>query len=97
MKKKTLVEKFLEDPERRRGFYRAQTFRRYVDLIESIMEKEKITRLDLVGMVGWRSLEVVDDFLDNGDEDIWWTIKDLSDVLLALGYELSFSATKTVW
>lgn len=81
---KTLVEKYVEDPEQMRLFQQERAIYEITELIESVMEAKGISRAALAKRLG-KSKGWITQLLDGEANK---TIRTVADVLTVLGQEL---------
>jgi transcriptional regulator with XRE-family HTH domain len=80
---KTLVEKYVEDPEQMRLYQQERAIYEITELIESVMETEGISRATLAKRLG-KSKGWITQLLDGEANK---TIRTVADVLAVLGQE----------
>jgi transcriptional regulator with XRE-family HTH domain len=80
---KTLVEKYVEDPEQMRLYQQERAIYEITELIESVMEAEGISRATLAKRLG-KSKGWITQLLDGEANK---TIRTVADVLAVLGQE----------
>ena len=83
---KTLVEKFVEIPSKRRLFNREKSILCASELVFATMKERRVQMSTLARRVGWK-VSVLNDRLCNG-----LTVVQLSDILWALDRELVVTA-----
>jgi hypothetical protein len=80
---KTLVEKYVEDPEHMRLFQQERAIYEVTELLESLMAELEVTRAELAARLG-KSRGWVTQLLDGEANK---TIRTVADVFAVLGYE----------
>jgi transcriptional regulator with XRE-family HTH domain len=80
---RTLVEKYVEDPERMRLYQQERAIYEITELIESVMEAEGVSRATLAKRLG-KSKGWITQLLDGETNK---TIRTVADVLAVLGQE----------
>lgn len=80
---KTLVEKYVEDPQNMRLYQQERAICEVTELIETVMEDKQVTRSQLARLLG-KNKSWVTQFLDGEANK---TIRTVADVLAVLGCE----------
>jgi len=89
---KTLLEKYLEDPEFARLMAQGDLIMEVTETICELLEKEKISRKELADRLG-KTKGFVSQLL-NGGRNL--TLRTVADILHVLGYKVSLSPYKEV-
>jgi ribosome-binding protein aMBF1 (putative translation factor) len=87
----TLYDQYIKDPRRARGVAQTGTQLRFTELVCKLLKEKGMSRLQLARKLGVKKA-VVDAMLDSFDQDI--SLREASDMLFFLGFELEFSVRK---
>ncbi len=89
---KTLMDKYLEDPEFAKLMAQGDLIMEVTETLCELLEKEKISRKELASRLG-KSKGFVSQLL-NGGRNL--TLRTVADILYVLGYKIALTAQKEV-